>query len=99
MANLAVHIYESPMVFDDPKYCRKPQSGSLANLLGSKERLEDLVEDFRRHACSCIMDGKKGIGPGPCLGMHAHILFIDTGVLDFDCQDRKSTRLNSSHGY
>src|ERR1700722_19762332 len=38
------------------KCLAEAQPGSLSNLLGRKERLEDRGESFRRDACSAILD-------------------------------------------
>ncbi len=49
-ARFAVGIDEAAGLLDDAVDRRQAEAGALADFLGRKERLEDLVDDLRRNA-------------------------------------------------
>src|SRR5579859_3348539 len=57
-AGSAVHPDVSIALFYYAVDRGKTEAGTLAALLGGEEGLEDVGENGRVHACSCVVDGK-----------------------------------------
>src|SRR5690348_9034479 len=52
--DFAVNFYEALVLFHDSVSCRKPQASAASYFLGCEERLEDVIQNFLRHAEACV---------------------------------------------
>src|SRR3546814_10852431 len=84
------------VVLDDAEHDRQTQAGPLANRLGRVERLEDALPHLLAHAAAGVEDADRdAVVFGLRMQIDATLAFDRlAGIGD---QDRKSTRLNSSH--
>src|SRR5690242_15621575 len=76
----AIHPDVSVALFHDSVDCGETEAGTFAALFSSEERLEDVSEDPRVHACSCVDHGKAYVVSHAGTGMRPRILRIEMRV-------------------
>src|SRR5207245_255824 len=70
LTEFTADIEKAAMVLDDAGHGGQSQARPLAHLLGSEERIENLVEDIDRDACARIGDREQYIGSGFGFDVH-----------------------------
>src|SRR3546814_20043719 len=97
IARLTIDLYVAARLLDETVDHGESEPRPLAVRLGGKEGIEHFRQDIRCHADAGIADRQHDILPRLHIEGLARIFVVQEGVSELDGEDRKSTRLNSSH--
>ena len=84
MTGLGIDLHVPARLLDEAVDHREPEARALALRLGGEERLEDLLDQLRRHAASGVGDGEHHVAAGRHLLVAAGVVVVEEGVGELD---------------